>query len=909
MNALVRKEVRLLLPSFVVGLLVALLIWLFPDEPAPASSLRASLVVLMFMLCPATLVMMTLGSFGRELNAGTFSFLLAQPASRARVWWTKTLLLAAAVVLIWAAWWFSLSHNMNFLAHSSQDRRDAFLMAAVFVIVTYSGGLWTTLLFRQVAAAFWFTVLTPAALVMAVVGLLHKRAEAVDSALAPTLIVVFSIYAVAGFLFARWLFLRAQDTHWTGGTIALPEVRGVASLFGRRGERRQWRPRAASWMKELQLHQSQFVLAAVLVFLHLAVLAARKIGGDFKNSPSLAFVLEQFWVLWMAMPLLVGCATVAEERKLGTLEAQLCLPSRRRTQFIIKIGSALLLSVVLGAVVPLLFEGPRIISGFSQEPTSDTIYKSVRIPGGAVIPLGNIVTAIRSMEPVFWLTGYATMFALVSFYASTLVRNTIQALTPAVLGIFTAGFLFVAASHPNTVLHYPLWRGGLIFLIGGPVMLLVLARLMYWNFKHVLVGWPVWRRNALVLFSALAGVTALTAAIYHRVWENFMTLEPPHGPARLDQSVALKSSYFHIDVQFPDGRNWSSRLDVSMPDLAALLTGNQKVTEVPGSAGYLEGTNWASVARSYRDVIGIQKDGSLWVSEQPKKLSRNEPTPAPPGPPMIRLGQDSDWKAVIGVGARVFLLKTNGTLWGLGSSRGNWKDWPGFSAFVPVQLGTDSDWAKVFLVEHHQMAFQKADGRVWVVSSGLRPDPDDEQMRLDNDLSLTRAPYLEGQKSVARKWIETSPSRDLYLGVGDDGVLRVIGYGGVKNAVNGLGKWRLIPQKIQLGHETNWVALADDRYDVVGLRRDGTLWKLSFATDPITKPAGFSTTPLSRHSDWEGLVETMGNCVVSLAADGSLSYWATETESRFDSGFTLRPLLSPSRRPQLIGNIFGAHAQ
>ena len=39
---------------------------------------------------------MTLGSFGRELSAGTFSFLLAQPVSRSRVWWTKTLLLAAA---------------------------------------------------------------------------------------------------------------------------------------------------------------------------------------------------------------------------------------------------------------------------------------------------------------------------------------------------------------------------------------------------------------------------------------------------------------------------------------------------------------------------------------------------------------------------------------------------------------------------------------------------------------------------------------------------------------------------------------------------------------------------------------------------------------------------------------------
>jgi hypothetical protein len=478
-----------------------------------------------------------------------------------------------------------------------------------------------------------------------------------------------------------------------------------------------------------------------------------------------------------------------------------------------------------------------------------------------------------------------------------------------VLGIVTAGFLFFAASHPNTTLHYPLWRGGLIYLIGGPVMLLVLAGLMYWNFKHVLVGWPVWRRNALVLLSALAGVTALTTATYHRAWEHFVTLEPPHGPARLDQSVAVKTSYFHIDVQFPDGRNWSSRLDLSAPDWVAMLTGNRKMMEVPGSAGYLEGTNWMSVARSYRDVIGIQKNGSLWVSEPLERLSRVGPIPAPPSPPMIRLGQDSDWKAVVGGGARAFLLKTNGTLWGLGSSRGHWKDWPGFTAFAPKQLGTDSDWAKMFFVTHDQMAFQKADGRVWILPSSSQFDPDNEQIRLDTDISLTRAPYLDGQKSVAMTWTSGSPSRSLQLGVNDDGALRIIGYWGWKNPTNAfLGNWRLIPENIQLGQETNWVALADDHYDAVALKRDGSLWRLIFATDPITKPDAFSATSLSRHSDWVGLAETMDG-VVSLAADGGLWYRAMEGRNRYDSGFTLRPLLSASRQPQLIGNIFASPAQ
>ena len=73
-------------------------------------------------------------------------------------------------------------------------------MTVLFVIAAYSGGLWTTFLFRQLAAAFWFTLLTPAALATAIVAVFHKRLEPVSPALEPALIIAFSIYGVAGFL-------------------------------------------------------------------------------------------------------------------------------------------------------------------------------------------------------------------------------------------------------------------------------------------------------------------------------------------------------------------------------------------------------------------------------------------------------------------------------------------------------------------------------------------------------------------------------------------------------------------------------------------------------------------------------------------------------------------------------------
>jgi ABC-type transport system involved in multi-copper enzyme maturation permease subunit len=905
MSALVRKEARLLLPGFVAGLLLAFSIWWLPDNAGSQSGLSGILIVLAFMVCPVMLVVLTLSSFGRELSAGTFSFLLSQPVARLRVWRTKALLLATAVGLLWAAWWCSLSGNREFIGNEPEARRDAFVTTVLFVIAAYSGGLWTTLLFRQVTAAFWFTLLTPAALAT-VVSALHKRAQAAEATLAPALLMAFALYGIVGFVFARWLFLRAQDAHWTGGHIALPEVRGLAGWFARRGERRQWRPRAALWRKELQLHQSQFVLAGALTLMHLAMLAARTFGGEFEDSPGLQFVLEQFWVLWFAMPLLVGCAAVAEERRLGTLEGQLCLPARRRAQFAIKFVTAMLLSLFLGFVMPLLLEGARILPDFSDSSGNAASQYAVTTAAGEVIPIGSWVDMGRAALPGLLLSGIALSIGLVAYYASSLARNTMQALAPALVGILVVWFLILTAAHPDQVFRYPLWRGGLIYLLGTPPLLLALGGLTYGNCQRVLVGWPLWRRNALVLLAVLAGVAALTSATYHRVWEHFMTLEPPHGPARLPRSVRLSDESFNIAVQFPDGRNWASRLTLSTPDWAAMLTGDWKVAAVPGTSGYLDGTNWSSVARSHRDTLGIRSDGSLWVSERPEPLPTAGLFRPSPNSPMIRLGQDADWKAVTAYGSSAFLLKTNGTLWRLGTSRGSWKNWPGFAAFAPERLGSDSDWARVVRMQFGGLVFEKFDGRVWVWPSSTRAGfVDAEMIRLDADTSLERASYLDGQKSAASPWL----GRQFRLGVGEDGSLRVIAYGGVVSQAGGLQRnWGLILQNISLGEETNWLALADNRHDVVALKTDGTLWHLDFPTDPVTKPEGFTARPLSRHSDWVALTGAMDG-VVALAADGSLWFWAMEGRTYYPSAFTLQPLLAASRRPQLVGNVLGPTAR
>lgn len=271
MNALVKKEIRLLLPSFCVGCALALTNLAFRFN-SDGSLTDGWWFVLAFMACGAVAVMLALNSFGAEFSSGTFSNLLAQPVSRQKIWETKILLLAASLLIfgiIWSACGtirlMMLGRNLNLL--------DLFTGVGTFGLVVFSGGLWTVLLLRQVAAAFWFTVLAPGVILVILAGLFGGES---DEFMSGMIVSTLGVYSLAGFFFARWLFFRAQDLQWSGGNIVMPEMRGLAR-FKSRAALRRWRPRAALWRKEFQLHQAQFVIAFALLMLHFGVLAVRKL--------------------------------------------------------------------------------------------------------------------------------------------------------------------------------------------------------------------------------------------------------------------------------------------------------------------------------------------------------------------------------------------------------------------------------------------------------------------------------------------------------------------------------------------------------------------------------------------------------------------------------------------------------
>ena len=128
-------------------------------------------------------------------------------------------------------------------------------------------------------------------------------------------------------------------------------------------------------------------------------------------------------MLWLVMAAVIGSMAVAEERRLGVMEGQLCLPVSRRVQFAIKGFLTLFLGIFLGGIMPMLLEDMGIGFG-SLNPMFGRNHADWWFPLGIV--------------------AFSAWLALVSFFASTLAKSFLQAVG---LGIATFFISFAAADY------------------------------------------------------------------------------------------------------------------------------------------------------------------------------------------------------------------------------------------------------------------------------------------------------------------------------------------------------------------------------------------------------------------------------------------------------------------------------
>jgi alpha-tubulin suppressor-like RCC1 family protein/ABC-type transport system involved in multi-copper enzyme maturation permease subunit len=875
MNSLVRKEVRLILPAWAAALVLAVApVWFVSVNDLVGWEHQGAAIACHAFALGA--ILLGLAPYGQECGLGTFSLLLAQPVARRRIWRVKIFVAAVGLVLALAA--LAVSYRIRIQQLPSREVVwHVLLICGLFALAAFAGGLWTTILFRQVSTALWFTMLVPPAILVSTSKLWDRGSENLALKAIGGVLVVYSI---AGLYLARRLWLGAQDTQWTGGTLSFPARPGFGARTRSSAVRAPGRRFGALFWKEFGLHQVSLFLGGSMLLLHFMVVLIRRMDHDPGEDRSALFVLLDFWwVLWLGFPFLVGSSAVAEERKLGTLAGQLCLPVARRAQFAVKLMVALVLGTVLGGVMPCVAEG---------------------IGGWGVVP-GSLVSAEGHgfWQPMAVTCLVAAGTTLISFYASTLVRNLSQALGAAVVVGFTLSGIGTWAMDGAADGHYPLpWGMPLIGCIGLPVTLAVLFWLALKNYSHPQVDWQLWRRNLITVFAALFLACTAAAAVYHRPWEWMMTLEPAHGPARLSGSVRpmiCSAAGFKLFVLLPDGRLWSAG-DYELKTFGDYEVEDQMTQKrhretvripVPVDGSFLGGS-WVSLASSYDRVFGVGTDGSLWkVFSIDRTIPWWNGTNLSANPKPERDGTESDWEIVAGGQSHFLALKKDGTLWGWGDNHyGQLGSAAREFANRPVRIGEDADWKAIFAAAAVSIGV-KRDGSVWKWGglgfgpngwAGWKggPHPRPENWNLDGT-----------------GWVALAGEPGFDLALRRDGTLWASG--NLPRNLFGIPCEReFISNFRRIGRDSDWADVTSRFRRLVGIEKDGTLLECDMEAGSMFW--GRNLLKPSRYSDWTAIGADGWYESVALAADGTLCAWG---DPRGQQG-----LLCPSRKPLWSLNIF-----
>jgi len=895
MTPLLKKEIRLLLPAWGAALLLVLAaIWFLGREGQPHDILGNFTPVWLgiMMLCAS--------SFGREFSLGTFSSLMAQPVRRQTFWLVKVGVLAAAllsVLLVYSCLAFSSLHAV--LGWSD----TAWLV--VLLLTAIAGGLWLALALRQMVAVVWLVAIVPGGL-CAVFMLPLAHYNAADQTMQITIFMVLLLYSIVGIAGSWRIFQNVQDGPATEGAINLPVWMSMISL--RRGApdiRRHAPLRTLIWK---ELHFNQVLLAGMggMFLLQLAEVIIRRLRinspGDLNDFLQGAGIL-----LWLVVPLIIGCSNIAEERRLGMMESQLCLPVSTRRQFLVKLLFVITAGGLLSTALPWLAEWLGCLLGLDNH-----------LPDA--LDLAGMCAGL-------------TAIALISFYASSLTRNVHHAPVLALalgLGIAALFAWFVHISGyggsdfliPGVVLWNPLLPG----LILTAVLTLTLPWLAYRNFRCLHETARVWRRNCLALAAAVAFTMAASVLLYHRAWERLTPFEPAHGPARwtlAQPPVAVRTDLFNnLLITQPDGPSWFGCLAANVPAnydsffsrfIHDLVSGPPQPRWVVQQA--IPGTNWVSLAPGQldmwvepdrharttsvpperhvvnsRETVGIRSDGTLWVSAQPGAALGNTH-------PLVQYGTNTDWLAVQGERslASVLLLKRDGTLWRWGDGPAAWwqlpAHWMGLRNQIPRQIGTDTNWQSLLLAGWP--VAQKSDGTVWNIRFSEKDHRNDLMLNTNfTAAGLTRAP-LDRQKIAG---LPETFGAD----VRPDGTLWIWGH---LNLGDPYGPKNPVTTRPS-GTDTNWLSVALGMNTMVALKSDGTLWRWGGPYDQRAYPDRFTGAPkrLGIHQDWLALAQ-VDNGFVTLAADGSLWFW------RDMDGYGNTELLpiKPSEKPIPLGNILAAN--
>ena len=277
-------------------------------------------------------------AIGHEYSHRTLGQLLAQPIRRAQVLLLKLILLAVMLSLIAAAAWIL---ELRSLPRSGDSDTLAALVLPAMLALTVAP--WLSMVSRTAMGGAVLSMALPGFL-WTVIMLAYVRVYGEQPPWSFTLAVFWRgglTLAAVGAVMTWFTFQRLEVNDGPVAEVRLPSF-GAAAGAVRRGS-----PLVRLFWKDLYLQQMPIAIAVLYCAAWPLFVG---LGGRY---------LEVFSGLSLFFPvtiaLLSGALSSAEERQLGTLDAQMLLPIAASTQWTVKVVVALALTLVVGIGLPWVF--------------------------------------------------------------------------------------------------------------------------------------------------------------------------------------------------------------------------------------------------------------------------------------------------------------------------------------------------------------------------------------------------------------------------------------------------------------------------------------------------------------------------------------------------------------------------